>query len=145
MPTIGVVAARASGLVDDAPPQRGSALIELAQNANQGGSPIGTLLTFALIGGAMYMLVIRPQRARARAVRAAQAALAPGSEVILTSGIYGTVLHVEQDTVALEVSPGVSMRVARAAVSRVVNAVAEHDDGAAAPEDPDDSSATPLP
>lgn len=76
---------------------------------------------FALIGAVMYMLVIRPQRNRAKGVAAAQAALEPGREVILTSGIYGTVLHVEKDKVGLEIAPGVTVLVARAAVARVVN------------------------
>lgn len=98
-------------------------MIELAQAGKDsgGGAMVGNLLTFALIAGAMYMLVIRPQRKRARAVVAAQAAIEAGREVILTSGIYGTVLHVDTDRVGLEIAPGVTISVARAAVARVVD------------------------
>lgn len=104
--------------------------------ASKSGSPFVTLIMFALIAGAMYMLVIRPQRTRMRAVAAAQAALEPGREVILTSGIYGTVLHVEPDRIGLEIAPGVHVTVARAAVARVVSPLRS----AADPTDP----GTPL-
>lgn len=96
-------------------------IVLAAANAGKNGSPIGSLITFALIAGAMYMLVIRPQRARARGVAKAQSALEPGREVILTSGIYGTVLHVEQDKIGLEIAPGVHVTVARGAVARTVD------------------------
>lgn len=92
-----------------------------AEASKNGGSPIPSLVTFALIGGAMYLFVLRPQRARMRAVTTAQAALEPGRQVLLTSGIYGTVLHVEQDKLGLEIAPGVHITVARAAVARVID------------------------
>jgi preprotein translocase subunit YajC len=87
-----------------------------------------------LIGLGMYLLILRPQRSRLRGIAAAQAALEPGREVILTSGIYGTVLHVEQDKLGLEIAPGVHVTVARGAVAKVVDLAAESadiDDGTA--------------
>jgi preprotein translocase subunit YajC len=107
-----------------------------AAEAGNKGSPIPSLITFALIGGAMYMLVIRPQRARTRGVAAAQSKLEPGREVVLSSGIYGTVLHVEQHKIGLEIAPGVHVTVARAAVARVIDPITTSAD----PADPE----TPL-
>lgn len=101
-------------------------MIVLAQaNAENNGSPLVSLLFLALIGGAMYFFVIRPQRTRLRAVSTAQAGLEPGRDVILTSGIYGTVLHVESDKIGLEIAPGVQVTVARAAVAQLVPVSAE--------------------
>jgi preprotein translocase subunit YajC len=52
-----------------------------------------------------------------------QATLGPGAEVMTGSGIYGTVTEVDEEegTVGLEVSPGVVLRIARAAVARVIS------------------------
>jgi preprotein translocase subunit YajC len=94
----------------------------LAAQQGNGGSSASFLITLGLIAGAMYLLFIRPQRARMRAIAAAQASLTPGSDVVLTSGIYGTVIHVDQESILLEVSPGVHLKVARGAVARVLAA-----------------------
>ncbi|MEO6711857.1 MAG: preprotein translocase subunit YajC [Mycobacteriales bacterium] len=94
-----------------------------AGNSSSSGSAVGNLLFLALLAGAMYLFIIRPQRTRMRDVTKAQKALEPGREVILSSGIYGTVLHVEQDRIGLEIAPGVQVTVARAAVARVVDPV----------------------
>ena len=134
MATTGVVAARASGRLDDAHSSERYPVILLAAAKSGNGSPLGALLPFVLLAGAMYYFVLRPQRARARIVNAAQTALEPGREVILTSGIYGTVLHVEPDKIGLEIAPGVSVTVARAAVARVIAPVTS-------PADPSDPEA----
>jgi preprotein translocase subunit YajC len=103
----------------------------LAQEGS-GGSGASFVLTLVLMLGAMYLLIIRPQRKRIRAVVQAQAGLVAGSEVVLTSGIYGTAVNVDKETVLLEVAPGVLVKVARAAIGQVVTpeaAAAEPDVG----------------
>lgn len=79
------------------------------------------LLPFALILVAFYFLILRPQRTRARQAEQLQSRLAPGVEVMTTSGLLGTVTTIEDDTVHLEVAPGVTIRVVKAAVGRVVS------------------------
>jgi preprotein translocase subunit YajC len=49
-----------------------------------------------------------------------QRELAPGDEVMMGAGIFGTVTSADDDTLHLEVSPGVVLRVARGAVVRRV-------------------------
>ena len=51
------------------------------------------LLAFALILVAFYFLILRPQRARAKQAEQLQAKLAPGAEIMTTSGIFATVLQ----------------------------------------------------
>ncbi len=79
-----------------------------------------TLLPFALILVAFYFLILRPQRARAKAAQQLQGRLAPGVEVMTTSGIYGTVTEIRDYSVVLEVSPGSTLRVTKGAVGRVL-------------------------
>jgi preprotein translocase subunit YajC len=49
-----------------------------------------------------------------------QAAIEPGVRVMTTSGIYGIVQDVESDSIVIEISEGVDVRFAKAAVMKVV-------------------------
>jgi len=71
---------------------------------------------------AFYFLIIRPARTRQRAVLQLQERLAPGVEVLTTSGIFATVRAVEDSAVTLEVAPGVTLRFAKAAVGQILDA-----------------------
>ncbi|MFU8854368.1 preprotein translocase subunit YajC [Micromonospora sp. SL1-18] len=89
-----------------------------------GGGGAGSLtpiLMIALLFGVMYFMMIRPQQKRRRDAEQMQSALAPGDEVVTIGGLYGTVSSVDDETVQLEVAPGVQTRYARPAIARVVN------------------------
>ena len=79
------------------------------------------LLMIALLFGVMYFMMIRPQQKRRREAEQMQSALAPGDEVVTIGGLYGTVTDVDDETVLLEVAPGVRTRYARPAIARVVS------------------------
>lgn len=96
---------------------------------------VSALFPFALILVAFYFLIIRPARTRQRAALALQQQLAPGQEVVTTSGIYGRVVAVDDEAVGVEVSPGTTIRFAKAAVGRIVSGDHEDDAGAAPGED----------
>ena len=96
-----------------------------------------SLLFFALIIVAFYFLIIRPQRSRARQADQMRARLAPGVEVMTTAGLFGTIVEVLDDSVRLEVAPGVTERYATAAIGRVVSDDASADDDT---EDGDDAA-----
>ena len=72
------------------------------------------LLGIALL---FWVLVILPTRRRQKAAAELQAALQPGDEVMLTSGIFGVVRTVADDRLGLELAPGTVVQVARAAVA----------------------------
>lgn len=78
------------------------------------------LLTFLLIGVGWFLL-IRPQQERAKAQRALVDALAVGDRVISAGGIHGTITAVADETIELEVAPGVVLTLARPAVARRVD------------------------
>jgi len=80
---------------------------------------ISGLLPLLLIATAFYFLAIRPTRTRARAAEQMQSALRPGQEVVTTAGLYATVVELGDDTVLLEVAPGVHSRYAKRAIARV--------------------------
>jgi preprotein translocase subunit YajC len=86
------------------------------------------LLPLLLIVVVFWFLLIRPQRRRQQEMARTQRALGVGDEVMIGAGIYGTVRSVADDTLELEVAPGTTMRVARAAVVRVLAPGDEADD-----------------
>lgn len=95
----------------------------------------------ALLVLGFYLLIIRPARNKARATTQMQDRLAPGLEVMTTSGLFATVDSIEDAAVVLEVSPGVTMRFAKAAVARIVSTDEAADDTAEAADDADAADA----
>src|SRR5690349_19738901 len=95
-----------------AEPTRKAGAVNLAANST-GGSSYSLILMMVLLFGAMYFLMIRPQQKRRRAMQEMQSAIGPGDEVITIGGLYGTVIEIDDETVTLEVAPGVTNRYAR--------------------------------
>ncbi|MFI5487139.1 preprotein translocase subunit YajC [Micromonospora echinaurantiaca] len=91
-----------------------------AASGGGGAGGLTPILMIVLLFGVMYFMMIRPQQKRRREAEAMQRALAPGDEVVTIGGLYGTVTGVDDDTVLLEVAPGVQTRYARPAIARVV-------------------------
>ena len=100
---------------------------------SSGGGSLQLFVMMALLFGAMYFFLIRPQQKRRREMESMQSTLGVGSEVVTIGGLYGTVTDVDDDTVTLEVAPGVTNRYARQAVSRVISASEEEEE----PTEPD--------
>ena len=75
------------------------------------------ILTVLLIAIGWFLL-IRPQQARVREQRATVAALEAGDDVITAGGIHGRITDVQPETVRIEISSGVVVTLARAAVVR---------------------------
>ncbi len=71
--------------------------------------------------GLIYLVGVRPQQRRRRELEAIMNSLSPGDEVITVSGIYGTVTEVEDgETLLLEVAEDTDIRIAKAAIAKVV-------------------------
>ena len=85
---------------------------------------LSSLFFLVLIVGSFYLLAVKPQKARLRVLREAQAALEPGVEVMTTAGLYGTVTAVDDEDVTLQVAPGIDVRFARGAIARQITAAA---------------------
>src|SRR5215212_3768292 len=79
---------------------------------------MGPLLALLLTFGLMWVLLILPQQRRMRAHQAVVASLQVGDEVVTAGGVYGTITSVDEETLAVEVAPGVVLQVLRSAVSQ---------------------------
>ena len=78
------------------------------------------LLLFGLLGAMMYFMSRRQRRA-VQQQQQLQNSLAVGDRVMTTSGLYGTIVSADDDTIDLEISPGVETTWLRAAVREKVS------------------------
>jgi preprotein translocase subunit YajC len=76
------------------------------------------IVYFALLAVAFFFLIVRPQRRQLAARRALIQAVDVGDEIITAGGIYGVIRSIEDDTMQVEIAPGVVLKLAREAVAR---------------------------
>jgi preprotein translocase subunit YajC len=105
------------------------------------GSGNGFLPVLFLVGllALMYFMVIRPQSRRRKQMQRMQEDVTVGTEVVTIGGLYGTIVALDDETVTLEVAPGVTNRYARGAIARVTPA----DDSPAVPSVGDGADVAP--
>jgi preprotein translocase subunit YajC len=76
------------------------------------------VIVIALLG--FWAIVMRPARVQQRRTAELQAELEVGDEVIISAGIFATVVALEDDKVKLEIAPGTVITAARQVVVRRV-------------------------
>ena len=67
-----------------------------------------------------YFLIVAPQRRQTQAADLMHGRLVEGDEIITTSGIYGTIVSMNEDTIQLEIASATVITIARRAVGRLV-------------------------
>ncbi|MCX6421556.1 MAG: preprotein translocase subunit YajC [Actinobacteria bacterium] len=93
-----------------------------------------TFLPIILIIGVFYLLVMRPQQKKRKALQEKLSTVRPGDKIMTTAGVFGTVASVGDDKFDLEIAPGVRVTMLKAAISQIVT------EPEALPESPDPSS-----
>lgn len=80
--------------------------LEAAPGAQGGGmqSILVLVIYLAVIFGAMYLLLIRPQRKKQKEEKKMRENLMVGDEIVTIGGIYGRVISLKEDTIVIESS-----------------------------------------
>ena len=82
--------------------------------------PQGQLIFYGvLMLGFMYFAVMRPQQRRAREHAAKVGSIKRGDTVILSSGLIGKVVRVEEQELGVEIAQNVTVKVIKAMVTEV--------------------------
>jgi len=68
-----------------------------------------------------YFLVMRPQRNRQREIAAMQAGLEVGAVVMLTSGVFGELINLGEQSIRVRIAPTTEITVLRVAVAKRVS------------------------
>ncbi|HEU5179732.1 MAG TPA: preprotein translocase subunit YajC [Candidatus Polarisedimenticolia bacterium] len=90
---------------------------------SQGQAGSNLLLQFlplALIFVIFYFLLIRPARAKQKAMQTMLDALKPGDRVVTTAGMHGTVVALQDDIVQIRIAENVKVDFSKSAVVSVV-------------------------
>ncbi len=93
-----------------------------AAGAAAGGGTQAMLLQFLPLVALVvlfYFLMIRPQQRRLKQHQAMLTALKRGDQVVLSSGMVGKVVRVEDKEVGLEIATGVTVKVVKSMISDV--------------------------
>lgn len=115
----------------------------LATTAPSSGGGLVALAPLLLMGVLGYFLLIRPQQRRSRAQQALQRSVEEGDEILTTSGVYATVIEIDEDqgTVVLEIAPGTHIKVVRGAIAQRLTED-EYDEDQDQDEDEEDGAST---
>jgi preprotein translocase subunit YajC len=82
---------------------------------------VASLIIIVAMFALLWLLLIRPQRARQQQQKQLLESVDVGDEILTVGGIYGIVEEVEDDDdLVVQIAEGVSVRVARRAVATVV-------------------------
>ena len=101
-----------------------SILLTTAEDATAAGGTMGLIMTFgiyAVLIGAMWFFLMRPQKKEQKRVAAMLASLEIGDAVLTTAGFYGVVIDINGDTVIVEFGYNKNCRIPmeKSAISRV--------------------------
>jgi preprotein translocase subunit YajC len=80
---------------------------------------LAALLPLVAILALFWFMVVRPQQRRQKDVVRLQQSIEVGQRVMMSSGIYGTVVSLADDRARLEIAPGTQIDIARAAIAKV--------------------------
>lgn len=77
-------------------------LADKAANPMGGMGIVGLIAVYALIFGAMYFIMIRPNRKKQKEEQKMRENLQVGDEIVTIGGIYGRVISLKEDTMVIE-------------------------------------------
>ncbi len=102
-------------------------LLTTPEEATAAGGTMGILgivLMYVVLFGALYFFMMRPQKKEQKRVAAMISALELGDCVLTTSGFYGIVIDIDDDTVIVEFGNNKNCRIPmdKSAISRVEKA-----------------------
>jgi preprotein translocase subunit YajC len=87
------------------------------------GSGLGYLLVL-LLPFVLLLFIVFTQRRRTQQVQAMQASLAVGEDVVMTSGLFGTIVALDDTVVTLDAGAGSTLRYDRRAIGMRATEVA---------------------
>ena len=81
---------------------------------------MGALIVIVVLFAAFWLLLVRPQRSRARRQQELIRNVEVGDEIVSAGGLYGTIKRIDGDDLTVELAPQIEVRMARGAVAGIV-------------------------
>jgi preprotein translocase subunit YajC len=101
-------------------------LAQASSPASPAGAPVSgssqfmPFLTMVLILGALYFLMIAPQRKKQKQHEKMLQALKTGDDVITSAGIFGTITNVKDDRFVIRIADNTKVEIAKGFIQSVV-------------------------
>ena len=93
-------------------------LLALAGPAREGeANPMASLVMMGLIFAVFYFVLILPMRRKQRKLEALVKELKTGDKILLNSGIFGTIVGVEEEAFQLRIDDKTKIKVLKSAVA----------------------------
>ncbi len=90
-------------------------------NGSGGGSSlISTIIMFGAIFLIFYFMIIRPQQKRSKEREKMLSNMQKGDKVVTSGGLHGTIVHIDEKTVMLQVSDNVKLKYERSAIATIL-------------------------
>ncbi len=86
----------------------------------QSGGGMSMLIMIGIFFVIMYFMIIRPQNKRAKEHNKLIDSLTNGTEVVVSNGIMGKIVGIKDDTIDLEISKGINIKIRKNSVSTVL-------------------------
>jgi len=84
------------------------------------GSMLTALIPFILVFVIFYLLIIMPQRKKQKKHLEMVEQLKSGDRIVMTSGIYGTVMGVQKDRIEVKIAANVKVEITKSAVGVIL-------------------------
>ena len=82
---------------------------------------IAQFMPFILIIVVFYFILIRPQQKQKKEQQKLVDSLKSGDQILMSNGIYGTIMDVKDKTLLIKVADNVKIKVLRTAITQVVS------------------------
>lgn len=90
---------------------------DAAQAAPGGLSGLMSIAPLVILFVIFYFLLIRPQQKRAKEHKQMLSSVQKGDAVITNGGLHGRVVSVNEDSVSIEISEGVKVKISKEAIA----------------------------
>jgi preprotein translocase subunit YajC len=97
-----------------------SAFAQSPATQTQQANPLITIVMFGGLFAFMYFFIIRPQRKRQKEHQNLVTALSKGDEVVMTSGMLGKIIKVDDSYVVIETGNNIELKFQKIAVHAVL-------------------------
>ena len=90
-----------------------------------GGSGWSSMIMIVALIAIFYFFMIAPQQKKQKKINAFRDSLRNGDKVMTAGGIYGRIREVKDNTVILEITDGVRIKIAKHSIDQSMQDVAE--------------------
>jgi len=96
------------------------AFAQATSGASESAGGIASVAPLILIFAVCYFLLIHPQKKKLKEHQKVMSEIKVGEKIMTVGGIIGTIVHIEDDTINLEIAKDVKIKLSKSSISDVI-------------------------